>query len=108
VQEADIAAGPIVITSTRARVVDFTHAFMLMEASLLMSRATQRKYNYATTVRDIVERTEVRLGTLNRGVIHRTLRKSNDTLYRRMYEAMTLGRGDSQRADSEGQKRVQR
>ena len=94
-QEADIAAGPTVITRMRKQVVDFTRPFITMEATVVISKSTHMSNQYATTVRDIVEGTDLNMGTLNRGVIHRALRKSNDTVFRQMFETMSKLQGQA-------------
>lgn len=92
-QKATIAAAPIYVTRQRAKVVDFTDVFMTVYATVLMKKATSSTTydNHLTAIRsakDLVNQSEVRYGTLNKGVLVRAFKKTNVSTYKLMWRQM--------------------
>jgi hypothetical protein len=79
-QNADMAAGPILITEDRRKVVDFTTPFMLLQATLLLRRPAAGQEPKVKDLADLVGQSEIKYGTLRRGVIPRSFRHTNDSL----------------------------
>lgn len=87
-QEVDIAAAPMYVTRPRKRVVAFTERFRTVAAAVVIrsKSAMELKIN---SLRDLLSLDpKVIFGTLEKGVIHRTLKRSNDSLVRTMYSRM--------------------
>lgn len=97
-QQADVAAGPIFITEQRKSIVDFTAPFLTVQATLLMRKpppgvaaAAASGQNGAGGIRslgDLVNQSEIKYGTLARGIILRAFRRTNDTVLRIMWRQM--------------------
>ena len=70
--------------------VDFSRPFMTVRASLLLRRPADGKGTPVTSLDDLAKRTDMRYGTLNRGLIRKAFRTaaSNRTLYKLMWESM--------------------
>ena len=107
---ADVAAGPIFITDNRREVVDFTSAFMDAQATLLLRRPPNGADLRVRDLADLVDRqTEIGYGTLRRGIIPRTFRRTNDSLLRRMWRNMQRqGAGVFTPTNEDGVARVRR
>lgn len=92
VQEADIGAGPLFSTDQRAQVVDFTKAFINVTAAVLLRRvpaspvnqlSLSSAYPRISSLSELLtqaQTSDFRYGTLNKGVIRRTLTTDNSTL----------------------------
>ena len=94
-QEVDLAAAPLYITEQRAEVVDFSVPFLVVEAAILLRKSMTG--NHDLRVRSaadllIVPPDVLEFGTLNAGLIYRTLRTSNSTLHRMLYSRMRRSR----------------
>lgn len=87
-QEADIAAGPMYITEQRQQTVDFSRPFMSIRASMIVRKAQHGGPTPIRTVTDLLQTPSLHYGTLNRGIIRKSLRTTNSTLYRLLYERM--------------------
>jgi len=80
-----MAAAPLYITDQRAEVVDFSIPFLVVDAAILLHKATTTG-NTALRVRNAADLLTIspdvlQFGTLNAGLIYRTLRTSNSTLH---------------------------
>ena len=90
-----MAAAPLYITEQRAEVVDFSIPFLEVEAAILLRKSTTG--NHHPRVRSAADLLTVspavlEFGTLNAGLIYRTLRNSNSTLHRMLYSRMRRSR----------------
>ena len=108
-QRASIAAAPTYVTSQRAQVVDFTDPFMPVHATLLLRRVftnppppsdpslspygagahSSDKAPSIRSVKDLIGQSTIRYGTLNKGVLIRAFRRTNESLYRTIWKRMT-------------------
>ena len=92
-QEADLAAAPLTVTFNRAKVVDFTKAFMISDVSGLMKtrHATQLGIR---SVRDLARQSVVKYGVVDEGTTEDFFRLSIQPDYQRMWAEMAM-RDDS-------------
>jgi len=90
-----MAAAPLYITYQRAEVVDFSIPFLVVEAAILLRKSTTGSPNVRVrSAADLltVSPDVLQIGTLNAGLIYRTLRNSNSTLHRMLYSRMRRSR----------------
>jgi ABC-type amino acid transport substrate-binding protein len=87
-QNADIAAGPILVTDDRRQVVDFTMPFMTLQATLLLRRPAAGTELKVKDLADLVGQSEIKYGTLRRGVIPRSFRQTNNSLLTMVWRNM--------------------
>ena len=88
-QTADIALAPMYATSQRNQAVDFTDPYMAVYATILVRRSLVSKHPVAIrTAADLLVQSNVRYGMLNRGVMARSFKRSNDSLYQNIWERM--------------------
>ena len=79
-QKADLAAAPLFITKPREKVVDFSRGFMNIHATALMRKPAEGSTLSIRTVADLINQSEIRYGTLDRGIIRRAFETTNDTV----------------------------
>jgi len=105
-----MAAAPMYITDQRAQFVDFTIPFLIVETAILLRKSTTGSPDLR--VRSSADLLTVspellQFGTLNAGLIYRTLRTSNSTLHRMLYSRMRRSRPSAfTSSNDEGIKRV--
>ena len=87
VQEADLA-GPLVVTSIRERVVDFTKPFMIGNIAAMMKKSHARQFGIHL-VRDLARQSDVKYGAVGGGATRDFFRSSKVPDYARMWEVMT-------------------
>jgi len=90
-----MAAAPLYITDQRAEVVDFSIPFLVVEAAILLRKSTSGSSELRVrSAADLltVSPEVLQFGTLNAGLIYRTLRTSNSTLHRMLYSRMRSSR----------------
>jgi len=91
-----MAAAPLYITEQRAEVVDFSIPFLVVEAAILLRKSTAGSHQdlRVRSAADLlaVSPDVLEFGTLNAGLIYRTLRTSNSTLHRMLYSRMRRSR----------------
>jgi len=90
-----VAAAPLYITDQRAEVVDFSVPFLVVEAAILLRKSTTGSPDLRMrSAADLlaVSPDVLQFGTLNAGLIYRTLRTSNTTLHRMLYSRMRRSR----------------
>ncbi len=88
-QEADIAAAPMYVTHQRETVVDFSMPYMTTKASVLLAKNALGPYTEVTSLAELAERYPyLEIGTLDRGVIYKALRHSNDTKIKGLFHQM--------------------
>lgn len=86
-QEVDIAAAPTFITKHRMKVVHFTRPFMTVHATLLLRKPPTGLPLVITSHKDLLRQSEIRYGTLDRGLIKKALRTANGTA-RQLFQNM--------------------
>jgi ABC-type amino acid transport substrate-binding protein len=87
-QEADVAAGPMYVTSQRAKVVDFSIPFLDVHATLLLRKPPPGVKLRIKSVSDLINQSEIKYGTLNRGILVRAFKNTNSTKLRIMWRNM--------------------
>jgi hypothetical protein len=83
-----LAAGPILVTGDRQQVVDFTMPFMTLQATLLLRRPAANTELKVKSLFDLVGQSEIKYGTLRRGIIPRSFRQTNDSLLSTVWRNM--------------------
>lgn len=91
-QNADVAAGPLFVTEHRKEVVDFTVPFLTVQATLLLRKTPAGTAVRIRTLGDLVGQSEIRYGTLDKGVIIRALKRANDTVTRAAWREIQRAR----------------
>ncbi len=86
-QRATIAAAPLLATKHRKEAVAFTDPFLRMRATVLI-RKSIRHAEDMRTLKDIVNRPDLEYGTLDRGIIVRAFRNTNDSLLRKTWRSI--------------------
>jgi len=90
-----MAAAPLYITDQRAEVVDFSDPFLVVQAAILLRKSTTGSSDLRVrSAADLlaVSPDVLEFGTLNAGLIYRSLRTSNSTLNRMLYSRMRRSR----------------
>ncbi|ESO11012.1 hypothetical protein HELRODRAFT_72217 [Helobdella robusta] len=72
--EADIAVAPLLVIDNRKPYVDFTLPFLNCQTSILIRKNFKLK-----TIEDLLSQSDLKFGTIRRGVIPRSCKRSNDT-----------------------------
>lgn len=86
-KKASLAAGPLLITEHRQKVVDFTEPFMRMRATLLLRKSILNAGSL-TSLRDVLGRPDLKIGTLEKGILLRALKNGNTTLLRTLWRSI--------------------
>lgn len=108
-QKADLAVGPLLMTDNRREVVDFTTPFLTAHATLLLRRPPTGTEPRIKTLDDLINQSEVKYGTLRKGIIPRTFRRTNDTVLRIVWKNMLrYGSSVFTATNEEGIERVRR
>lgn len=108
-QKADVAAGPLYITEQRQKQVDFTTPFMTVHATLLLRRPPPGVAVPVKSIEDLVSQSEIKYGTLSRGIIPRAFRRTNESTLSAVWRAMQRTKASSLTAtNQEGIERVRR
>lgn len=81
--------------------VDFTVPFLTVQATLLLRRTPAGAGVRIRTLGDLVGQSEIRYGTLNKGVIIRALKRANDTVTRAAWREMQRVRNEVLTASNE-------
>lgn len=84
------------MTKQRAKVVDFSDVFLTVYATILVQRRSTTTTGHGEdelhapirSIKDLVNQSEVRYGTLNKGVLVRAFKRTNVTLYKMMWRQM--------------------
>ena len=71
------------VTSQRSKVVDFSVPFLDVHATLLL-----RKPAPINTVGDLINQSEIKYGTLDRGILVRAFKSTNSTMLKMMWRNM--------------------
>ena len=87
VQEADLAAAPLIATSARQKIVDFTHPFMISRIVALMKKRHATQFGIHS-VRDLARQSTIKFGTLDSGLVPNYFRVSRHPDYQRMWAEM--------------------
>jgi len=87
VQEADLAAAPLIATSLRERIVDFTQPFMISRIVALMKKRHATQFGIHS-VRDLARQSTVKYGTVGVGLLTDYFRLSRQPDYQRMWAEM--------------------
>jgi len=108
-QRADVAAGPLYVTEQRRRDVDFTKPFMTVHATLLLRRPPSGVAVPVKSIEDLVSQSEIKYGTMSRGIIPRAFRRTNDTTMSALWRTMQRSKSALLTAtNKEGIERVRR
>lgn len=108
-QRADVAAGPLLTTDNRREVVDFTVPFLTTHATLLLRRPPAGAELRIRDLDDLINQSELKYGTLRKGIIPRTFRRTNDTQLRVVWRNMLrFGASVFTSTNEEGIERVRR
>jgi len=105
-QEADLAAAPLTATSTRERVVDFTHPFMSTSIIAALMKKRHAAQLGIRSVADLSRQSTMKYGTLDGGSTKHYFRTSRRLDYHRMWAEMTAANNSFVRTYDEGIQRV--
>jgi len=105
VQEADLAAAPLTVSSLRDRVVDFTQPFMISRMVALMKKRHAAQLGIRS-VRDLARQSTMKYGTIDSGSTSSYFRYSRQWDYERMWAEMAAGDDSFVRTTDEGIQRV--
>ena len=83
-----MAAGAMLVTSQRLTVIDFTRPFLNVHATLLVRKVPTGSSLRIEHVTDLLNQSEITYGTLDKGIIPRTLKKTNDTNLKLLWKQM--------------------
>lgn len=109
VQKADLAAGPLLMTDNRRDVVDFTSPFLMTQATLLLRRPPSGVDLRIRNLNDLINQSEIKYGTLRKGIIPRSFRRTNDSVLRIVWRNMLrFGNSVFTGTNEEGIDRVRR
>jgi len=86
-QEADVAAAPLTVTSTRARVVDFTTPFWVDRIVVIMSKRHATQFDIHS-VADLARQSPIRYCALTSGATKHFLQASTNIPFAGMWEEM--------------------
>ncbi|KAK2142581.1 hypothetical protein LSH36_937g00000 [Paralvinella palmiformis] len=87
-QEADVAAAPMYRTSHRSKVVDFSIPFLDVHATLLLRKPPSGVPIKIRSVSDLINQSEVKYGTLDRGILVRAFKHTNSTVLKLIWRNM--------------------
>ncbi|KAK2166229.1 hypothetical protein LSH36_40g02015 [Paralvinella palmiformis] len=77
------------VTEQRQQVVDFTEPFLEVKATVLVKRPPLgRRHVAINSAADLIGQSEYQVGTRESGMIARAFRKTNDTLYRKLWKRL--------------------
>jgi len=80
VQEVDIAAGPLTVTSVRERVIDFTKPILLNHLAVLMKKSHAAQFGIGS-IDDLASQSTVKYGVLADGATEGFFRTSRIVAY---------------------------
>ena len=104
-----MAAGPLYITEYRKEVVDFTLPFLTVQATLLLRKSPAGATIRVKSLADLISQSEIKYGTLDKGMILRSFKRTNDTMLRIMWRSMQrAGSSVLTGSNEEGIERVRR
>lgn len=83
-----MAAGPLFVTEHRKEVVDFTLPFLNVQATLLLRKTPAGAAVRIRTLGDLINQSEIRYGTLDKGIIIRAFKRTNDTAMRMIWRSI--------------------
>ncbi len=75
-------------TSQRSQVVDFTIPYLDVHATLLLRKPAQGIQLKITSVSDLINQSEIKYGTLDRGILVRAFKNTNSTMLKMMWRNM--------------------
>ena len=108
-QEADVAAAPMYQTSQRSTVADFSIPFLDVHATLLLRKPAPGVKVKIRSIGDLINQSEIRYGTLDRGILVRAFRNTNSSMLRVMWRKMQRFRPSAFTvSNEEGIERVRR
>ena len=84
-QKADLIASPMYITSHRSKSITFTHPYLQVNATLLLRKPLPRQPSPITTIEDLIYQSEIRYGTMSRGVIYNSLKSSSNVILKQIW-----------------------
>ena len=108
IQAADIAAAPMYVTAHRASVVSFTEPYMTVQATLLLRKPPAGATVTIREVSELINQSEIKYGTLNRGVLVRAFKRTNETMFKIMWRNMMRFDDSVTETNEEGIERVRR
>ena len=83
-----MAAAPMYRTSHRSKVVDFSIPFLDVHATLLLRKPAPGVPLKIRSVSDLINQSEIRYGTLDRGILVRAFKTTNSTVLRVVWRNM--------------------
>ena len=105
VQEADLAAAPLMASSVRERVVDLTHPFVSISVAALMKKRHSTQLGIHS-IDDLSRQSTMKYGTFAGGLINDYLRTSPQPVYQRMWAEMAAANNSSVSNPDEAIRRV--
>lgn len=85
-KKADLAIADITITEDRKKVVDFTTSFLKVGLTAIMKKSLAEKIQ---SWEDLLNQTEIKLGTIKSGSTYQFFSKSNNPLVQALYRSMS-------------------
>ena len=76
------------VTSQRSRVVDFSVPFLDVHATLLLRKPARGVTLNIRSVGDLINQSEIKYGTLDRGILVHSFKNTNSTTFRIMWRNM--------------------
>ena len=116
-QQATLAAAPLYATQQRVNVIDFSVPFMSSYTTILLRRSYSNTDNgelpspphNIRSVGDLLRQTDIRYGTMNKGVLVRAFRRTNVARYRLLWRRMLSFEPSAlTRSNEEGIERLRR
>lgn len=96
-------------TKLRAQEVDFSLPFLNVHASMIMKKPKNRGPFGVNKVDDLLNREDLQYGTLDRGIIKKSLKASNRTLFKVLLDRMDSFKPKAHtKSNAEGIERVRR
>jgi len=86
-QEADLAAGPLTVTSVRERVVDFSKPLLFTSIVAIMKQKHATRWNIRT-LDDLGRQSNIKYGVLESGATKSFFESSRNALYAKMWLEM--------------------
>lgn len=98
------------MTDHRKEVVDFTVPFLNVHATLLLRKTPAGAAIRIRTLTDLINQSEIRYGTLDKGIILRAFKRTNDTVPRIIWRTIQRSRdhGVMTSSNEEGIERVRK